>query len=123
MATKKFTSFLNHYKLEVLLHLTRLDYVGTSESGPDSHCSISKLTSMIHDSKMAPIDPAGPSAPDELFHHFSNLAALLPEATSSWGITLAHQYHSALSEDLHDSLDYDDSYILPDAAELTTKQA
>jgi hypothetical protein len=45
----------------------------------------------------------------------------LPIAVSSWGLTLAHQYHSALSDDVKQRLARDKQYTLPDPALLSTK--
>jgi hypothetical protein len=38
--------------------------------------------------------------PDDLYESYLTLAPMLPTAVASWGLTLAHQYHSALSDDV-----------------------
>jgi hypothetical protein len=59
--------------------------------------------------------------PDQLFEAYVSLVPMLPNNISSWGLTLAHQYHSALSEDVKQRLARDKSYFLPDPAMLPTK--
>jgi hypothetical protein len=49
-------------------------------------------------------------SPNELFQEFMLLAPLLPLNVSSWGLTLAHQYHSALSDDVKHHLNHRSKY-------------
>ena len=89
--------FIDFCMLDVLFQLIRIDYVG--DLSPSLTSSTVSLTTAIRGLKMrTPGDPASsnPSNPDDLFRAFADLATQLNETTSSWGLTLAHQFHAAL---------------------------
>ena len=59
----------------------------------------------------APGDPKStdPSNPDDLFHAFADIATQLNDTTSSWGLTLAHQFHAALPMEYRDNIEANDA--------------
>jgi hypothetical protein len=117
------SSFIDHCCNRTLLYLLRLDYVGTL----DVECAMSTLhiTNSIRALRTHSYDKAKKQyttlTPDELYESYVELVPLLPSVVASWGLTLAHQYHSALSDDLKQRLARAKEYTLPDPAELSTK--
>lgn len=102
--------FIDLCKLEVLVQLIRIDCVG--DLSPLITSSTSQLTALIRALKMRPShDPAKPnelSNPDDLFNSFLDLATQLNDDTSSWGLTLAHQFHSSLPLEYTEDIESND---------------
>jgi hypothetical protein len=117
------SSFIDQCCNHVLLHLLRLDYVGTLDT--DSAMSTYHVTKTIRAFRSQYYDKALKRnvtiTPDQLYESYVSMVPMLPAAVSSWGLTLAHQYHSALSEDVKQRLVRDKEYTLPDPASLLTK--
>ena len=112
--------FISHCMFEVLIQLTRIDYVGSAERC-DS-LSVSSITEQIRRLKLS--DPeensTGISTPEELFQSFLAFTPQLPDNPASWGLTLAYQFHSALTEECRTNIETTSKYRLPDAATLLT---
>jgi len=72
-------------------------------------------------------EPIG--GPEILFNLYDPLVSQLSDSPATWGIVLAHQFYSALSEDVKSGMDKPDgerktrSYPLPNPSALTTKAA
>jgi hypothetical protein len=116
--------FIDLCMLEVLLQLIRIDYVG--DLSPSLTSSTIGLTTALRNLKMrtpGDLTSSNPSNPDDLFRAFADIATQLNETTSSWGITLAHQFHAALPTEYREDIEANDvnRYQLPDPAMLTTK--
>jgi hypothetical protein len=64
-----------------------------------------------------------PSNPNRLFQAFADITTQLNNTTSSWGLTLAHQFHAALPIEYCEDIKANDvnRYQFPDPATLTTK--
>jgi hypothetical protein len=121
--TAAWTSFVDHCSNRTLLYLLRLDYVGT----PNAECAMSTLqvANSIRALRSHSYDKVkkqhATMTPDELFDAYNSLVPLLPTTVASWGLTLAHQYHSVLSDELKQRLARNKEYTLPDPAVLLTK--
>jgi hypothetical protein len=87
------SSFIDHCCNRTLLHLLRLDYVGTL----DTECAMNTLqvTTAIRALRTHSYDKVlkrnTTLTPDQLFEFYVSLAPMLPTAVSSWGLTLSHQ--------------------------------
>jgi hypothetical protein len=121
--TTLLSKIIDHCCNGTLLHLLRLDYVGTLAA--DSTMTTLQVTSAIRAFRTQSYDTVLKKhvtiTPDQLFESYVALVPMLPIAVSSWGLTLAHQYHSALSDDVKQRLARDKQYTLPDPALLSTK--
>jgi hypothetical protein len=122
--TNEINKFTNLCMLEVLFQLIRIDYVG--DLPPSLTTSTVGLTTAIRSLKIrSPSDPvsSGPSNPANLFHAFADITTQLNDTTSSWGLTLAHQFHAALPIKYREDIEANDvnCYQLPNPATLTTK--
>ena len=58
-----------------------------------------------------------------MFQAFADNATQLNDTTSSWGLTLAHQFHAALPPEYQEDIEANDvnHYKIPDPATLVTK--
>ena len=63
------------------------------------------------------------SNPNDLFCAFADITTQLNNTTSSWGLTLAHQFHAALPIKYRNNIEANNAkrYQLPDPATLVTK--
>lgn len=117
--------FIDLCMLEVLFQLIRIDYVG--DLSPCLTSSTIGLTTAIRNLKMRATgdtpSPSDLSNPDDLYHAFSAIAVQLNDTPSSWGLTLAHQFHAALPVEYREDIEANDAngYQLPDPATLGTK--
>jgi hypothetical protein len=116
--------FIDLCMLETLFQLLRIDYVGNLS--PSVTSSTIGLTAALRSLKMrAPGDltSSDPSNPDDLFQDFADIATQVNDNTSSWGLTLAHQFHAALPIEYRNNIEANDAnhYQLPDPATSTTK--
>jgi hypothetical protein len=100
--TTLLSNIIEHCCNGTLLHLLRLDYVETLAA--DSTMTTLQVTSAIRAFRTQSYDTVLKKhvtiTPDQLFESYVALVPMLPTAVSSWGLTLAHQYHSALSDDI-----------------------
>ena len=113
--------FVNECQLQVFFQLLRLDYVGTSDRADVA--TIQSVTSKLRDLSMHARDQKTlvSESPSVLFNGFLTLTSQLPPETSSWGMSLAHQYYSALTPECRKEIEISSDYKLPDPATLQTK--
>jgi hypothetical protein len=121
--TTTLTSFIDLSCNRTLLHILRLDYVGTLAT--DSAMSTFQTTNAIRVFRMLSYDQVLKKpvtlSPDQLYEAYVSLVPMLPDDVSSWGLTLAHQYHSALTDEVKQRLARDKEFRLPDPAVLPTR--
>ena len=108
-------------KLDIFMHLCRLNYVGNDEIDSSLHVQdICRLINIIkqvyHSSGRSRTD-----TPDELFDRFSHESISLPNDATTWSIQLCSSYLSALTPNLSDKITTDTEFKMHNLTTLTTK--
>ena len=94
-------------KLDIFMHLCRLNYVGNDEIDSSLHVQeicrqINIIKQVYHSSGRSRTD-----TPDELFDRFSHESISLPNDATTWSIQLCSSYLSALTPELSEKITTD----------------
>ena len=113
--------FIKTCQLEVLIQLMRIDYVGTASRSDPAVVNVLVIKFRALTMTNTPPAASDPKTPEDLFQAYLTLVPQLPDSASTWGMILPHQFHGALTVDCRANIAANDSYCLPDAATLRTK--
>ena len=114
--------FVGECQYSAFTQLLRIDYVGSLDRVDIR--TVSNITARIRRLHMTNRDDKASgsiTSADDLFHEFLKLANLLPPDTTLWGLCLAHQFHSALTEECRSNMETRDNFQLPNPSLLFTK--
>ena len=111
----------DQYKLEIIMHLCRLNYVGYTKV--DVELNTLEVCSQI--SEVIQVYCKGGrvqhDTPDKLYDRHSILAVSLPVDSKGWSIQLCSSYFAALSKDLAEHITTETLFAMPDLTTFTTK--
>ena len=122
MATSKLLQYYAELcKLDIFMHLCKLDYVG--EDNVESVLNVVEVC--CHISKLKKVwssrSTVYTNTPDELYDKFTRLSVSLLNDAKKWSIQLCSTYLAALSPELVEEVTGDKNFKMPDLTTLTTK--